>query len=131
MKRLSGRFIFLRMFTRPGLMLRAEEAALLGASLLLYRHLHFSWLLFAALFLAPDLSALGYLRNPRFGAAVYNLGHAVFLPVLLLLSGFATQRPLWMAIGTIWFSHIAWDRLIGYGLKYPTRFKDTHLQQIK
>ena len=130
MKRPSGRFIFLSMLTRPAFVLRLEEASLLLASILLYRHLHFSWLIFAVLFLVPDLSMLGYLVNPRLGAALYNFGHALFLPVLFFTFAAGTARPLWMAISVIWFSHIVWDRLLGYGLKYPTYFKDTHLQHI-
>jgi Domain of unknown function (DUF4260) len=27
-------------------------------------------------------------------------------------------------------THIGVDRAIGYGLKYPTGFKDTHLQRV-
>jgi hypothetical protein len=30
----------------------------------------------------------------------------------------------------IWTAHIGVDRLLGFGLKYPTRFQDTHLQRI-
>jgi hypothetical protein len=30
----------------------------------------------------------------------------------------------------VWFAHIGMDRLLGYGLKYPTDFKDTHLQRV-
>jgi len=118
------------MLTRPALLLRIEEACLLIAALLLYTHLHISWLLFAALFLAPDLFMLGYLANPRVGAAIYNLGHVVLLPLSLFALACATHRPLLSAIAIIWFSHIAFDRLLGYGLKYPTRFKDTHLQHV-
>jgi hypothetical protein len=87
-------------------------------------------LLFAVLFLVPDISMLGYLRNPRLGSSLYNLGHAIFLPISLFLHAFATQHQLEMAIGIIWFAHIAWDRMLGYGLKYPTHFKDTHLQHV-
>ena len=119
------------MLTRPARILRLEEASLLIAAVLLYRHMHFSWLLFALLFLTPDLFMLGYLANPRAGSALYNLGHAVFLPILLCLFGFAAAHPLAVAIGAIWFSHIAWDRMLGYGLKYPTYFKDTHLQHVE
>jgi hypothetical protein len=107
-----------------------EEGCLLIAALLLYVHLRFSWLLFAGLFLAPDLFMLGYLANPRIGAAIYNLGHVVLVPLGLFAFGYGTRRPLAMAIAIIWFSHIAFDRLLGYGLKYPTRFKDTHLQHV-
>jgi hypothetical protein len=118
------------MFTRPALLLRIEEASLLTAALLLYAHLHFSWPLFAALFLAPDLFMLGYLANPRFGSTVYNLGHVLFTPLALFAFACVAHHRLPAAISIIWFSHIAFDRMLGYGLKYPAHFKDTHLQHI-
>lgn len=118
------------MLNRPSLLLRIEEGLLLGLTLLLYRDLHFSWWLFAALFLAPDLFMLGYLAGPRVGAALYNLGHLLAFPILLALFALTTGRRTLMAIGIIWLAHIFFDRLLGYGLKYPTAFKDTHLQRI-
>jgi hypothetical protein len=30
----------------------------------------------------------------------------------------------------IWLAHIGFDRMLGYGLKYPTFFEDTHLQHV-
>jgi Domain of unknown function (DUF4260) len=36
-----------------------------------------------------------------------------------------------MAVALIWFAHIGMDRTVGYGLKYPTSFKDTHLQRVR
>jgi hypothetical protein len=33
-------------------------------------------------------------------------------------------------IALIWAAHIAIDRVLGFGLKYPTAFKDTHLNRI-
>jgi len=118
------------MFTRPTVLLRMEEASLLLLAVLLYRHLHFSWLLFAVLFLVPDIFMLGYLANPRFGAALYNFGHARFMALALLAFGYLGARPAAVAVALIWFSHIAFDRAFGYGLKYPTFFKDTHLQHV-
>ena len=118
------------MFTRPAWLLRIEEAGLLAAAVLLYAHFHFSWLLFAVLFLAPDLSMLGYLANPRVGSALYNLGHTLFLPLALFVAAYTAHRPLLLAVAIIWAGHIAFDRLLGYGLKYPAHFKDTHLQHI-
>jgi Domain of unknown function (DUF4260) len=117
-------------FTRPAILLRVEELALLIATIILYRYLHFSWLLFAILFLAPDLFMLGYLLNTRIGAALYNLGHTVFIPLTLLAAALYLQHPTATAVALIWIAHIAFDRLLGYGLKYPTQFKDTHLQRI-
>jgi len=35
-----------------------------------------------------------------------------------------------MQLALIWLVHIGADRLLGYGLKYPTAFKDTHLQRV-
>jgi hypothetical protein len=118
------------MLIRPATLLRTEESALLLVTLYAYQHLHYSWLLFALLFLTPDLFMLGYLLNPRDGAATYNLAHTLTLPVALLLISYIQQWPLAAAIALIWTAHIALDRLLGYGLKYPIFFKDTHLQHI-
>jgi hypothetical protein len=118
------------MLTHPAALLRIEEAVLLVLTLFAYQHLHASWLLFAILFLTPDLFMLGYLANPRLGAASYNLAHTLTLPLTLLLSSYLKHWPVALAISLIWTAHIAIDRLLGYGLKYPTIFKDTHLQHI-
>jgi len=74
------------MLTRPALLLRIEEAGLLTGAVLLYSHFHFSWLLFAVLFLAPDLFMLGYLLNPRIGSALYNLGYTLNVPIILFIT---------------------------------------------
>jgi len=118
------------MLTRPSILLHLEEAALIILTLFAYQHLHYSWLLFAILFFAPDLSMLGFLANARLGAAMYNLVHTITLPLLLLLASYLKHWHLPSAIALIWTAHIAFDRLLGYGLKYPIFFKDTHLQHI-
>jgi hypothetical protein len=118
------------MLNRPGWLLRVEEFCLLAAAVWLYAHLHYSWVLFAVLFFAPDLFMLGFLVNARLGGVIYNLGHWLLLPLALFAVGYGTGRGEMMAIAIIWFSHIAFDRALGYGLKYPTGFKDTHLQLI-
>jgi hypothetical protein len=118
------------MFTNPALLLKIEEAILLAATILIYHHFQFSWLLFAILFLSPDLFMLGYLANLRLGSALYNLGHTLFIPLSLFIAAYFTHHSLLISISVIWLSHIAFDRLLGYGLKYPTYFKDTHLQRI-
>ena len=118
------------MLTRPSALLCLEEAILLIATLFAYQHLHYSWLLFAILFLTPDLFMLGYLLNARLGAATYNLAHTLTLPLVLLFLSYLQHWQLAPAIALIWTAHIAFDRLLGYGLKYPTYFKDTHLQHI-
>ncbi len=118
------------MLTRPSVLLHIEEAILFLLTLFAYQHLHYSWLLFALLFLTPDLSMLGYLVNVRAGAALYNLVHTLTLPLALLLTSYIQHWPAATGIALIWTAHIALDRLLGYGLKYPTFFKDTHLQHV-
>ena len=118
------------MLTRPSLLLRIEEATLFTLTLFAYQHLHASWLVFAILFLTPDLFMLGYLANTRLGAATYNLAHTLTLPLALLLAGYIQHWHVPEALALIWTAHIFLDRLLGYGLKYPTFFKDTHLEHI-
>jgi hypothetical protein len=118
------------MLTRPSILLRIEEAFLLAAVLFLYQHLLYSWLLFAILFLAPDLFMAGYLINSRLGSATYNLAHTLWLPIALLFASYLLHWHIAPAIALIWIAHIAFDRLLGYGLKYPTFFKDNHLQHV-
>ncbi|HTE67028.1 MAG TPA: DUF4260 family protein, partial [Candidatus Binatia bacterium] len=37
----------------------------------------------------------------------------------------------WVALaGAIVFAHVGMDRTLGYGLKLPTDFRDTHLGRI-
>ena len=92
--------------TKPGVLLRVEGAVLLGLALLLYAQSGGSWLLFALLILAPDLSALGYLAGSRVGAMTYNLGHNYLPPAVLGGYGLLAQNPLAMQLALIWFAHI-------------------------
>ena len=110
--------------------LRLEGLILLIGALALYAALGASWILFVVLLLAPDLSALGYLLSPRAGALVYNSAHMYLLPGVLLALGLALNAPLAVQVALIWFAHIGMDRALGFGLKYPTEFKDTHMQRV-
>lgn len=114
----------------PRRLLHLEGLALLVASLVLYFHLGFGWLLLVVLFLAPDLSAVGYLGGPRLGALTYDLVHTSAVPAALGVVGVLWNSDLALQIALIWLAHIGLDRLLGYGLKYPTGFKDTHLQRV-
>src|SRR5215472_6635008 len=53
----------------PQLILRLESFCLFAGALWAFQVQHASWPLFAVLFFAPDLSMLGYLVNPKIGAA--------------------------------------------------------------
>ena len=85
------------------------------------------WGLFALLILIPDMSMLGYLAGPRVGTAAYNAAHTYLAAIALLSLGHVGALPSLIALGLIWAAHIGADRLMGYGLKYPTTFKATHL----
>ncbi len=116
---------------RPAALLRVEGVALLVLSVLLYRETGGGWLMFGVLLLAPDLSMLGYLAGPRVGAAVYNAFHTYALPAAVGALGMILASPLAVAVALIWFAHIGMDRTVGYGLKYPSSFKDTHLERVR
>ncbi|MBB2972542.1 DUF4260 domain-containing protein [Mesorhizobium sp. RMAD-H1] len=89
-----------------------------------------SWWVFAVLILAPDLSFIAYLRGPRMGAVVYNIAHSWIGVVLLAALGWAMNWRICIDIALIWAVHIGVDRALGYGLKYRTGFRDTHLGRI-
>ena len=110
--------------------LRVEGLAVFAAALVLYATFGSGWFLFAVLFLAPDLSMLGYLAGPRRGALVYNLGHTYAAPAVLAGIGWVLAVPLLPALALVWAAHIGFDRMLGYGLKLPTDFRDTHLGRI-
>jgi Domain of unknown function (DUF4260) len=115
---------------KPGLLLHIEGAAVLLAAGVFYHQLHASWLWFAVLFLTPDLFMLGYLTNKKVGAAVYNLGHTYTVPLLLLSVLWLLWQASYVWISLIWLAHLGFDRMLGYGLKYETAFKDTHFQRV-
>lgn len=115
----------------PRPLLRLEGAAVLAASLYAFQRAQGSSVLFAVLFLAPDLSMAGYAMNPRAGSIAYNAVHTYVGPLLLGAYSLASGRHTAWLMALIWIAHIGFDRLLGYGLKYPTRFKDTHLNTAR
>jgi hypothetical protein len=114
----------------PRLLLHAEGVAAAAAALALYFHAGYPWWLLLALALAPDLSILGYVAGPRTGAASYDLAHTYALPVALAAAGALAETDLAVQVGLIWIVHIGIDRALGYGLKYPSGFRNTHLQRV-
>lgn len=109
------------------LLLRIEGLAAAAIAAILYARSGASWWLFAALWLAPDLSMLGYLSRPCRGARLYNAFHTYTLPVTLALCGLALHTRTLLPYALIWINHIGVDRLLGYGLKYSEGFGFTHL----
>jgi hypothetical protein len=114
--------------TRP--LLRLEGLAALVVAVWGYALAGASWGLFAVLLFVPDVSFAGYLRGPRVGAAVYNAAHTYVGPALLALVAHLAGWALGFSIALIWTAHIGLDRLLGYGLKLPNGFHQTHLGPI-
>ena len=114
----------------PRLLLRLEGAALAAVALSLYLHEDYSLLLLVVLVLVPDLSMLGFLAGPRVGAVAYDAAHTTVGPLLLGAVGVIWPWDTATAIALIWLLHIGVDRAVGYGLKYPSSFKDTHLDRV-
>ncbi len=111
-------------------LLRLEGLAVLGGALIAYDQLGAGWGAFALLFLLPDLSMLGYLRDARTGALLYNAAHSYLGPAALIALGALGTQPVALAGGLIWLAHIGLDRMLGYGLKYQEGFRATHLGRI-
>ncbi len=115
----------------PRPLLHLEGAAVFALSIFAYHWNHASWLQFALLFLLPDVSMLGYLVSTRIGAIAYNTVHTYIGPLALAGYSFASAHQVLFPLSLIWIAHIGFDRMLGYGLKYPTRFKDTHLNPAR
>jgi hypothetical protein len=114
----------------PRVFLRLEGLAVLVAALVLYFHQDFGWVLLVVLALAPDLAVVGYLFGPRAGALSYDVLHTEVFPLALGTVGIVAGVDTATKLALIWLAHIGADRLLGYGLKYPSGFRDTHLQRI-
>lgn len=115
----------------PLAILRTEGLVLLAAALAAYFvGLDEPWWIVPLLLFVPDVFMVGYASSSRLGAILYNVGHAYPLPVLLGAWALWADQPLGQGVALIWFAHIGLDRALGYGLKYETDFKDTHLGRI-
>lgn len=107
-----------------------EELAQFGLGIFFFSKLSLAWWWFPVLILVPDLSMLGYVFGNEVGAWLYNFFHHKALGILILTIGFMYDLEMVSLAGIILFSHSALDRIFGYGLKYETDFKDTHLGRI-
>jgi hypothetical protein len=90
---------------------------------------HFAWWAWILLFLAPDVSMIGYVLNNNAGAFVYNLFHHQLLAVLVWVAGLSLHMPYISMAGLILLGHSSLDRFMGYGLKTEQGFKFTHLSE--
>ncbi len=110
--------------------IRIEEIFQFVLAVYLFNQLPFAWWIYAVLFLAPDISMLGYMFGPRIGAYSYNFFHHKGIAVIVYLIGGYTSSDVVMFAGLLLFGHSSFDRALGYGLKYVDSFKHTHLGMI-
>lgn len=111
-------------------LIKWEEAAMFLLSIVLIAPLPYAWYWWLVWILAPDLSAIAYLGGNRVGAFGYNLAHHKGVAILLYVAGLYTRHPALEYAGLILFGHSSMDRALGYGLKYFSGFRDTHLGKI-
>ena len=114
----------------PRVLLHVEGAVVAAVAVVLYFWDGHPWWLLVVLALAPDLSMVGYAFGPRVGAVAYDAAHTYALAAALAAVGLLADVDGAVAVGLIWITHIAVVREVVYGLKYPTRFQDTHLQRV-
>lgn len=110
---------------------RIEGVAIFAASILFYINLDFNVVWFFVLLLVPDIFMLGYLKDKKIGARVYNLGHTLTIPIIATIAGFSLDSAILLGGGLIWTAHVGMDRAFGYGLKTEKGFKHTHLGDLK
>ena len=115
---------------QPKLWLRLDGLVLFLATIVGFHQTHQRWWVYLALLFLPDIFMIGYLKNSKLGALLYNLGHSYFVPGLVSFIGWHWHRPFTLATGLIWLGHVGWDRFFGYGLKYDSDFKHTHLGDL-
>ncbi len=110
-------------------MLRAEGLVIGISALIGYIYLDGALWLLLTLALAPDLSMLGYIAGSKTGSITYNAFHTYSVPVSLTGYWYLTGTEFVLLVSLIWIGHIGIDRALGYGLKYETGFRDTHLSR--
>lgn len=108
-------------------LIKLEEGAMFGFSIVLFAHTDFAWWWYALLILTPDIGMIGYLAGNKIGAFTYNLFHHKAVALSVLCLGWFFGSFWFELIGIILFGHSSLDRIFGYGLKYLNSFKYTHL----
>ena len=112
------------------ILLKLEDLAKLLVAYSLSLYLGYSWWVYLAWLLAPDLSMIGYLFGTKAGAWLYNFFHHQGVAIVVGLAGLYLGIDWLQLAGLILFGHSAMDRALGYGLKFSNSFKHTHLGWI-
>lgn len=110
--------------------LKIEECLMLILALFAFYEYKYEWWMFFAFILLPDIGMLGYLFNPQTGAVTYNLTHHKGIAIIVFILGGYLSSKVLLVTGIILFAHSSLDRILGYGLKFPDSFSNTHLGSI-
>ncbi|MCU0447106.1 MAG: DUF4260 domain-containing protein [Microscillaceae bacterium] len=110
--------------------LKIEELAMFVLAWLSFEQQSWASWWFWVLLLTPDVGMLGYVWNSRVGAFTYNIFHHKGIAIGLGWAGWVMASETMLIVGIILFAHSAFDRVLGYGLKYGQGFKYTHLGEI-
>jgi hypothetical protein len=116
--------------TAVGVILRAEHLAIFVAGVVLWLANGGPPLLLIPAWLLIDASMIGYLGGPRLGSITYNTAHNLVLPLAIIGLGWWTDLRWQVLAGAVFLTHVGLDRALGYGLKLPSDFRDTHLGRI-
>lgn len=110
--------------------LKLEELGLFVFGIYLFSQMNYTWWWFLVLILVPDFSMIGYVWGTKSGAFLYNLFHHKGIAVVFYILGVYNSNNYLVLAGIILFSHACFDLVMGYGLKYESGFKFTHLGEI-
>ncbi|WP_264566408.1 DUF4260 domain-containing protein [Flavobacterium sp. N3904] len=110
--------------------IKLEELGLFILGIYFFSQLNYAWWWFLVLILVPDFSMIGYVFGNKVGALCYNMVHHRGIAIAVYLVGIYCSNSAVQLWGVILFTHSSMDRLFGYGLKYETGFKFTHLGEI-
>lgn len=113
-------------------MLQLEQLAQLALAVagLYLVPVHVPGWLWPILFLLPDVSMLGYLMGNGAGAIAYNIAHHKMTAAVVIAIAGVVHSPILLLAGLLLWAHSAFDRVMGYGLKYSDSFHHTHLGMI-
>ena len=114
-------------------LIKLEELGVLTISLLLLYKLSIDlpWWLYVILFFSPDIGMIGYIINTKVGAATYNFLHHKATGLALIMIGMYQTNEYFLLAGLLLLAHSSFDRILGYGLKYPDSFKHTSIGDIR
>lgn len=113
------------------IILKLENIALFILSIVIFSSTSVAWWWFLVLLFTPDIGMFGYAINSRIGAYVYNFFHHKGIAVLFILLGWFYNKDIYFVIGSVLLAHSSLDRVFGYGLKFISGFKHTHLGDLK